>query len=386
MRARVTFDQTTDTTGRAFEPQSTVRFRPRLASLLVAAGAALTLGFPGASAAATATGVTAAPAASTLVGATVAADGRGHRGGVRGGHGRGGYRGHRGGHRGGSRHYYRPYRYGYRSYYRPFASSWYYGYWGWPSYSVYAGVPYDYAFNPSAGAIDLNIKPKRAQVWVDGKLVGDVDAFDGFPRYLWLDQGEHHIVIHLEGFESLARRVEIQPGVVMALKERMQEGPTKSPEELFAQLGPLDSDDDEDVRDERGDRYDRSERSERSRMTPPTRPRRVPSDDSWRRPEARERQSREVGERGGVERDQRQAAGRLQIEVEPRDAVVYLDGRLIGSGNELDRLHSALLVDPGEHMLEVVRPGYETLEVPFSVESGELVELTPVLERQSGDV
>ena len=351
--------------------------------LLMAAGVAvLTLGFPGSSAASSAAGPVGAAmtsTVSTLAATTVAADRRGQ--GVRRGHGGSGYRGHRGrGYRGGSRYDSRPYRYGYRygyrSYYRPYSSYWHYGYWGWPSLSVYAGVPYDYAFNPDAGAIDMNIKPKRAEVWVDGKLVGKVGDYDGFPRYLWLDKGEHHIVVHLEGYESLARRVEIKPGVVMALKERMVEGATKSPEELFAQLGPRESKTEESVdRDQRYDRYEESQRSER-RVTPPTRPRRVPSDDSWRRG------SRDDGRRADVERDQRQPAGRLEIVVEPADAVVYLDGRLIGSGAELERLHSALLVDPGEHVLEVVRPGYRTVEVPFSVESGETVELSPVLERE----
>ncbi len=363
------------------ERQSAVeetRARVSLGVLAVAGTALLTLGFPGSSAAGAASQAATIGTTQALVGASVAVDRRGH--GVRRSSRGDRYRGYRGrSYRGGYRSHYRPYRYGYRSYYRPYVSYWNYGYWGWPSYPVYAGVPYDYAFNPDAGAIDLNIKPKKADVWVDGKLVGDVGDFDGFPRYLWLDKGEHHIVIHLEGYESLARRVEIKPGVVMALKERMVEGATKSPEELFAQLGPLEPKADE--MDRGDDLYERREQRPDRRVAPPTRPRRAPSDDSWRggtRDESLERER--------VERDQRQPAGKLQIDVEPRDAVVYLDGRLIGSGAELERLHSALLVDAGDHVLEVVRPGYRTLEVPFSIESGELVELAPVLEREDGDV
>ena len=65
--------------------------------------------------------------------------------------------------------------------------------------------------------------------------------------------------------------------------------------------------------------------------------------------------------------DQRRAPGRVRLLVEPADAVVYLDGRLVGSCEELERLHNGLMVDAGEHSLEVVRPGYATAQRTFEV-------------------
>ena len=34
-------------------------------------------------------------------------------------------------------------------------------------------------------------KPDRADVWVDGKYVGEARDLDGYPSYLWLEKGPH---------------------------------------------------------------------------------------------------------------------------------------------------------------------------------------------------
>ena len=63
------------------------------------------------------------------------------------------------------------------------------------------------------------------------------------------------------------------------------------------------------------------------------------------------------------------------MEIDPDDASVYLDGRFLGTGRELERLRSGLIVDPGEHRIEVVRPGRQSEEQSFSVRAGEEVSL-----------
>ena len=70
--------------------------------------------------------------------------------------------------------------------------------------------------------------------------------------------------------------------------------------------------------------------------------------------------------------------GRLVLSIEPGDASVYLDGRFLGTAEELSRLHAGLVVNPGLHTLEVVRPGFraqrtevvidEDVETAISVE------------------
>ena len=78
--------------------------------------------------------------------------------------------------------------------------------------------------------------------------------------------------------------------------------------------------------------------------------------------------------------DLRAEPAELRLAVEPGDAAVYLDGRFLGTAGALARLEAALLIDPGTHLLEVVRPGYATLERSFEVEAGEQREIALALE------
>jgi hypothetical protein len=73
--------------------------------------------------------------------------------------------------------------------------------------------------------------------------------------------------------------------------------------------------------------------------------------------------------------DVRGEPGRVRLAVEPGDASIYLDGRFIGTGDDLAKLHSGLLVDAGEHRLAVVRPGRRSEEREFRVAAGQEVEL-----------
>lgn len=275
-----------------------------------------------------------------------------------------GYRGNRGGRHTAYRGYY----------YRPsFYSAWYWPGYYWPGYTygpygVYDGPYggyYGSYFHPDAGALDLDIRPEDASIYLDGELIGVADNYDGWPRYLWLREGTYHLVIYMDGFETLAKEVRIRPGEIIALKDRMQPGASKPPEELFAQV----------------DRKVDERRTRRSPRTAPERPewrdRRPPRE----APAVPERQWRERAPKPPIAADQRSRPARLRFTVEPSDAVVYLDGRLLGSGEELERLHSDLLVDPGSHRIDVTRPGYQSYALDVNVEAGEsrdvTAELTP---------
>jgi hypothetical protein len=81
--------------------------------------------------------------------------------------------------------------------------------------------------------------------------------------------------------------------------------------------------------------------------------------------------------------DARGEPARLRLEVAPDDASVYLDGRFLGTGRDLARLRAGLLVDPGVHTLEVVRPGFQP--VRRSIEVGGGSEQSLEVELESGD-
>ncbi|MCC7124436.1 MAG: PEGA domain-containing protein [Acidobacteria bacterium] len=171
--------------------------------------------------------------------------GGGSRGGAtRGGGGRGGwndgyvvrrapvYRGGGfggwGGGFGGSLYFARPY------YYDPFWASGAFGWspmmyapwslmWGtagWGPYPMWGGST---TFN--TGALRLRVRPRDAQVFVDGYLAGIVDQFDGTFQSLRLAPGGHKIEVRMPGFETLTFDVHIQPDRTMTITEGMRPNP-----------------------------------------------------------------------------------------------------------------------------------------------------------------
>lgn len=93
------------------------------------------------------------------------------------------------------------------------------------------------------------------------------------------------------------------------------------------------------------------------------------SDDNEDRDSARvERdRSREVdadaGERRYTPPSRDGGHGILDLQIEPADASVYIDGEFFGKASQLSRVELA----PGRHRIEVVRPGYKTEETEVEV-------------------
>ena len=71
------------------------------------------------------------------------------------------------------------------------------------------------------------------------------------------------------------------------------------------------------------------------------------------------------------------ATGRFRLTVRPADASVYVDGAFRGTGREA----ASLSLSPGRHRVEVVRPGYQTIEKEVQVGPGEPAEMTIELEK-----
>lgn len=107
---------------------------------------------------------------------------------------------------------YGPYGYG----------TFYFGPYGWyPDYGPY-GYPYGYwypdarfggyGYGYPTGEIRLRVKPREAEVYVDGYYAGVVDEFDGTFQALRLEEGPYTLQILAPGYEPLEIRVRIQPG------------------------------------------------------------------------------------------------------------------------------------------------------------------------------
>ena len=109
-------------------------------------------------------------------------------------------------------------------------SPFYYGYngYGWSygpgAYSPYSAYP-NYGYPHEAGGVRLKIRPRDAQVFVDGYYAGLVDDFDGVFQSLKLEAGGHKIEIRMPGFDALELDVHVQPGRTLTLEEFLRPNP-----------------------------------------------------------------------------------------------------------------------------------------------------------------
>jgi hypothetical protein len=70
----------------------------------------------------------------------------------------------------------------------------------------------------------------------------------------------------------------------------------------------------------------------------------------------------------------------LQLRVTPWDAEVFLDGFYAGTVDDFDGSDERLQVDPGNHTVEVFRPGHRTLTQKIYLQPGQTFTLAAVLE------
>ena len=91
-----------------------------------------------------------------------------------------------------------------------------YGYGGYGSGSYgsgsygYGGGRYS-SYGYDAGSVKLKVRPRDAEVYVDGYFAGHVDDFDGVLQSLKLDSGAYRLEIRKAGFETLHFDVRVQP-------------------------------------------------------------------------------------------------------------------------------------------------------------------------------
>jgi len=62
------------------------------------------------------------------------------------------------------------------------------------------------------GGVQLDIEPRRAQVYVDGAFVGVVGDFSGYYQHLDLVAGQHLVMIIAPDYEPLIIEVMVSPG------------------------------------------------------------------------------------------------------------------------------------------------------------------------------
>jgi hypothetical protein len=247
--------------------------------------------------------------------------------------------------------YYRPYYYrpySYRPYvryyaprpyyYRPYA---YVGVYPAPAYVPYQGYSY------GSGAIRTLVKPKEAQVYVDGYYAGIVDDFDGTFQKLYLRPGEHVIELRLEGHKTFQQRILVTPSHTQKIHHEMVPlAPGETEEALVESPKPQD--------------YSvRATPSHEPRQAPPPPPSTAPAPEP--RPSPSPRSTTLV--RFGV----------LTLRVQPAVAEVRIDGELWGNLGGMEEL--SIHLPAGTHRIELRRDSRPVFSTEVDIRRGETTPL-----------
>jgi PEGA domain-containing protein len=223
-------------------------------------------------------------------------------------------------------------------------------FWGWGpwpySYGAPGGGALGYAMMSGMGALDLSVKPKQAEVWVDGKYFAEARDLDGDPSYLWLKAGPHHLVLYKAGFRSFDETVDVNVGMIRELRVALEPGESAPPVPAAPEV----------------------------RTEPPVPEGAAPQG------EVAEPRLEGPGPRAEIAGPQGEPQDAVRLRVRPEDATVYVDGDYRGSAHVL----AGLWLTPGHHRVQLVRPGYQPLEKEFEVEAGRTTDLALSMDRYGG--
>lgn len=116
--------------------------------------------------------------------------------------------------------------------YDPFWWDWTYGPYPYWTYGPYA-VPTPYGRRGSA-VVDTEIRPHKAEVFVDGEEMGTARHFNGNRHSLWLQPGEHAIKIEAPGYMTLELDLHAKEGRYYRLQYHLKRGQGLDPRSMTA--------------------------------------------------------------------------------------------------------------------------------------------------------
>jgi len=208
--------------------------------------------------------------------------------------------------------------------------------------------------------VDTDVSPEHARVVLNGELIGVADDFDGSPGYLYLKPGHYTIEFSLKGYRTEKVEIDAQRGRYIPIELKLEQIPGEKPAPWYDRLEGLP------VSRVFGPKEAAPAAAAKARPNPNL------------RPELRER----VPEAAAAPQPARGAA--LDLRVTPANAAIYVDGKLVGTGEELSRLERGLSVASGKHRIEVVAPGRASKSLEVEVPEGTRQQVVVELEGGAG--
>jgi len=252
----------------------------------------------------------------------------------------------------------------------------FYGYSPWAPYYQVGPYPYPYPYpfhyvDPGA-SVRLEVKPKDAEVYVDGYYAGVVDDFDGTFQRLHVPPGEHDITLYLDGYRTATQHVRLTADKTFKIKyameklapgEQSEPRPTPAPPPADLQGQGQYPQNPQYPPNEPGGVRAGAPRPMPPNAPPPNMPRTAPPPPP---PPPGARQA--------------EGYGSIAIRVQPADAEVLIDGEPWHGPSDRDRL--VVEVAGGRHAIEIRKSGYRTYVTELDVRPGETTPLNVSLRGQ----
>ena len=245
-----------------------------------------------------------------------------------------------------------------------------YPYWGWggfydPWWAPYPyPPPFPYRYRDAIADVRLEVKPKEAEVYVDGYYAGIVDDFDGVFQRLHAPPGEHEITLYLDGYRTVRQRLYLSADhttKVTYTMERLAAGeqpePRPQPPAGQYQTGAPNA------------------------PYPPPPPGQPPVRRGAPRPMPPNAPPPNLPPPGAPGASNADGYGRVAIRVQPPDADVMIDGQPWRGASDRDGL--TVEVPEGRHAIEIRKAGYRTYITEIDVRRGETTPLNVSLRGQN---
>jgi hypothetical protein len=238
----------------------------------------------------------------------------------------------------------------------------------WYGYQYPSPIPpygYGYGRFERDASVRLEVKPKEAEVYVDGYYAGVVDDFDGTFQRLRVEPGEHEIELYLDGYRPVKQKVYLTQDNTFRIKYQMERlGPGEPPAPKPQPVEPP-----------------RAQGGQPPMQQPPMQPmsrgpvgRRMPPPQGPPQQYPPQQQAPQQQPPDNPRSGQGNSAyGTLAVKVQPGDAEVSIDGENWRGPGGQDRL--TVEVAEGSHTVEIRKTGYRTYVTQVDVRRGQTTPL-----------
>ena len=240
-------------------------------------------------------------------------------------------------------------------FYSPFwIDPWYALDYQWGLYPPY--YPYYRRYLAPEASVKFEVKPKEAEIYVDGYYAGIVDDFDGAFQRLHVQPGEHEIELYLEGYRTVRQKAYLTADNTFKVKYNLEKlGPGEQPEprpEPINPPPPPPQQAGQPPMPQPGYPPQQQPRGPVTRRMPPPPP-------------------QGPGPRGGQQ--PQSGYGTLSVRVQPIDAEISIDGEPWRGPAGQDRL--VVDVAEGSHTIEIRKQGFRTYVTQVDIRRGETTPL-----------